>query len=70
MNANQLINMVIRRVTRRLINKGVNTGIDMAARRGKPNAEMTTEERDQAKRAKDVTNRARQAGRIKRRLFR
>ena len=48
MNVDRLINMIVRR----LVNKGVNKGIDLAARGGKPDAELTPEERAQAQKAK------------------
>ena len=45
-------------------------GIDLAARRGKPEAELTPEERAQAKGATDLTKRARQMARLGRRIGR
>ena len=68
MRAEQILNMVIRMFTRRMINLGVNKGIDVAARRGKPEAEMTPEEREQSRAARVAAKRARQAVRIGRRL--
>ena len=55
---------------RRLIGKGINMGIDRAAGRGKPPAEMTPEERAQAKTGKDMAKRARKLGRMGRRIGR
>lgn len=69
MNVNQLINMIIRIVTRRLMNKGVYAGIDLAARRGKAKEDMTPEEREEARKAREIAKRGRQATRIGRRLF-
>lgn len=69
MNANQLINMIIRVITRRLMNKGVNAGIDLAARRGKAKDDMTPEEREEARKARELANRGRKTMRIGRRLF-
>jgi hypothetical protein len=69
MNANHLLNMIIRIVTRRLMSKGVNAGIDLAARRGKSKEDMTPEEREEARKAREIAKRGRQATRIGRRLF-
>lgn len=69
MNANAIINMIIRQVTRRLVNKGVNAGIDLATRRGKSDGDMTVADKERAAQGKDLAKRARQAGRITRKMF-
>jgi hypothetical protein len=70
MNMNGLINMVLRRLFRQVMNRGIAGGIDMAAGKGKPKAEMTHEERQQAAGAKQTAKRARQAARLSRRMMR
>lgn len=66
MDMNRLFGML----TKMFIRSAVNTGIDYAARRGKPEAEMTPEEREQAKRARGLAGRARQVQKLTRRLWR
>ncbi|MBL9048545.1 MAG: hypothetical protein JNK19_00345 [Tabrizicola sp.] len=66
MNLNGLFNML----AKMFIRNAVNTGIDYAARRGKPDAELTPEERAQAKSAKDIANKAQEAAKVARRLWR
>ena len=66
MNINRIINMLLRMFMRKAVNKG----IDMAARRGKPPAEMTTEERAQAQIAKQTAGKAQKLARLARRLGR
>ncbi|MBW6507169.1 MAG: hypothetical protein K0B00_10525 [Rhodobacteraceae bacterium] len=68
MGVDQIVNMVMRIFARRMINIGVKKGIDVAARRGKPEAAMTPEDREQARAAQVAAKRARQAVRIGRRL--
>lgn len=70
MNAQQLISMIVNIVTRRLISLGFNKGIDFAARRGKPKEQMSASDRKQAKDAREIAKRARQAAKITRRLGR
>lgn len=70
MNANQLINMIIRIVSRRLLRGGINAGIDYAARGGQPAAEMSPEQRQQARQGKQAARRARQAAKLSRRVTR
>ena len=66
MDLNRLFTMLFR-----MVFKGaVDAGIDYAARKGKPEAEMTPQERDQAKGAKDLAQRAKQVSRVTRRLWR
>lgn len=70
MNANRLINMVIRQITRRLVNLGINKGIDLASKRGRKDADLTEADRDQARDAKEMAKRARQAQRATKRIGR
>lgn len=60
----QIINMVMRTV----LNKGVNAGINHLAQRGKSAQEMTPEEREQARKAKGLAQKARKMARLGRRL--
>lgn len=66
MDLNRLIGML----TRMFVRSAVNTGMDLASRNGKPAAEMTPEEREQAKAAKAMTDKARKAARLTRRFRR
>ena len=66
MDLNGLFNML----AKMFIRSAVNTGVDYAARRGKPEAEMTPDERDQAKKARDLADRAREVQKVTRRLWR
>ncbi len=66
MNLNGLFQMLIRMVIR----TAINTGIDVAARRGKPEAEMTPEERLEAARARDLAGRAKEVAKVTRRMWR
>lgn len=64
MNANSLINMLIRMFMRR----GMNAGINRMANRGRDPKDMTPEERQNAKAARQNTKRAQQAMRVTRRM--
>lgn len=66
MNLNGLMNMVIKMV----IQTAMKMGLDWATRRGKPEAEMTPEEREQAQSAKKLSDRAKEAAKLTRRLWR
>jgi hypothetical protein len=66
MDLNRLFNMVFRMVFR----SAVDAGIKYAASKGKPEAEMTPEERVEAKRARDLAQKAQQAARVTRRFWR
>jgi hypothetical protein len=66
MDLNRLFQMLIRM----FIKTAVDTGIDVAARRGKPEAEMTPAEREEAKRARDLAGRAQEVAKVTRRLWR
>ncbi len=66
MNLNGLFNML----AKMLVRSTMDAGVDHAARRGKPEAEMTPEEREQAKKARDLASRAKQVQKVTRRLWR
>jgi hypothetical protein len=66
MNVNGLINML----TKMFIRHAVDAGVDYAARRGKPEAEMTPEEREQARKARELAGRAKEVSKVTRRLWR
>lgn len=66
MNLNGLFNML----AKMLVRSAMDAGIDFAARRGKPETEMTPEERTQAKKARDLANRAKDVSKVTRRLWR
>lgn len=66
MDLNGLFNMLARMFVR----SAVDAGVDYAARRGKPDEELTPEEREQAKKARDLANRAREISKVTRRLWR
>ena len=66
MNLNGLFNML----AKMLVRSAMDAGVDYATRRGKPEAEMTQEEREQARTARDLAGRAKQMQKITRRLWR
>lgn len=66
MDVNRAVQMLLRMLMRPLINHG----ISFLARRGKPEADMTPEEKLQAKNAKDLARRAQEAAKLTRRLRR
>jgi hypothetical protein len=66
MDVNGLINMV----TRMFIRTAVDKGIEYAASKGKPESEMTPEERKQARAAKEMAEKAQKALQTGRRFFR
>lgn len=66
MDLNRLLNMLTRMVFR----SAMDAGVDYAAGKGKPEAEMTPEERKQAKQARDLAARARKFRNVTRRLWR
>ncbi|MGQ0610390.1 MAG: hypothetical protein ACT4N9_04705 [Paracoccaceae bacterium] len=73
MDLSRVLDMVIKTVVRRLVGRGVDAGINLVAGRGKPAADPTAadlspEERQQAKAAKAAAKRARQAASVTRRL--
>ena len=65
MDWSRLFNML----TRMVIRSAVDTGIDYASRRGKTASEMTPEEREQARDARQMADKARKAARIGRRFL-
>jgi hypothetical protein len=66
MDANRAVQMLFRMLMRPLINLGIN----YLARRGKPEADMTPEEKLQAKRARELARHAEKAAKLTRRLRR
>jgi hypothetical protein len=66
MNLNGLFNML----AKMLVRSAMDAGIDFAARRGKPEAEMTPEEHAQAKKGRDLAARAKEVQKVTRRLWR
>ncbi len=66
MNLNGLFSML----TKMFIRSAVDAGVNHFAQRGKPEAEMTPEEKEQAKRARDLAGRAKQVQKVTRRLWR
>ncbi|NJS39368.1 MAG: hypothetical protein HC783_10470 [Rhodobacteraceae bacterium] len=66
MDMNRLISML----TRMFVRSAVKTGVDFAARKGKPEAELTPEERKQAQSAKAMADKAQKASRLARRFLR
>ncbi|MDR5651716.1 hypothetical protein [Ruixingdingia sedimenti] len=70
MNVDQIINRLIRLFTRKAVNYGVRKGADMAAGKGKPAAQMTKAEREQARKMRETIKTARRAARLTRRIGR
>jgi len=68
MNPNQIINIIIKMVMRKLINKGINAGVEKVARKGKSKDQMTAQDKQNTKTARDMTKRARQAMRVGRKI--
>ena len=66
MNTDKIIQMVLNM----FVKKAVNSGIEMAARRGKPDQEMTPAEREQAKKGRELASHAKKFANIMRRLGR
>jgi hypothetical protein len=64
------INRAISTLLRMLIGPLTKIGIDYLARRGKPEADMTPEEKEQARKARELAKRAKDAARVTRRLGR
>lgn len=69
MDFNRLINMAMSMFMKRFIATAVDKGIDYAARRGKPNAEMTKAERNQADQGRQMADRAKHIRKATRRFF-
>lgn len=68
MDLNRLIRMLFNMFMRKAMNKGIRTATDYASRRGKSEAEMTPEERAQARKMRDLADKAKKAARLGRRL--
>ena len=66
MNLNGLFNML----AKMFIRNAMDVGVDYAARRGKPDAEMTPEDREQATTARELAARAKDVSKLARRLWR
>jgi hypothetical protein len=66
MDLNGLFNML----TKMFVRSAVDVGVDYAARKGKPEAEMTPEEKAQAQRGRDLAARAKEIQKVTRRLWR
>lgn len=69
MDLNKLINLLMRLFGRKLMNIAVNKGVDYAARRGKPESEMTEAERAQAASGRQMADRFKQVRNATRRFF-
>ena len=65
-----MMEKLIRMVMNLFLRKGISMGIDHLARRGKPAAEMTSDDRAQAGSARQTAKRARQAAQLARKLGR
>jgi hypothetical protein len=66
----RIITMVINQVIRRFVNIGISKGIDLVAGKGKPAAQMTTDEKAQARQGRETAKNARQMAKMARRLGR
>lgn len=66
MNLDGLIQMLLRMVIKTAVDKG----IEVAARRGESEAEMTPAELEEAKRASELAGRAKDVAKVTRRLWR
>ena len=64
MNMNRIVQMIMRQV----MSRGINAGIDRVAGGGKQRANMTPEERAQAKRGQENGKRAKQMAKLTRRF--
>ena len=64
------LNGLFNRLAKMFIRNAMDVGVDYAARRGKPDAEMTPEEREQVKTARDLAARAKDVSKLTRRLWR
>ena len=69
MDFNRLITMALSMFMKRFISTAVDKGIDFAARRGKPDAEMTEVERSQAAQGRQMADRAKKIRNATRRFF-
>ncbi len=70
MNIDRLIRMIVNMVTRRAVNAGIDKGIALATRGGKARGAAAEKGGAQARDARALAKRARQAAKITRRLDR
>lgn len=70
MNIERLISMFMRLFVRKIMNRGIDAGIDYASRGRGEKTEATPEDRDRAKSAKQLAQKARQGAKIMRRIGR
>ncbi len=69
MDLTKLLQMIVNTLLRRLISRGIDAGINkVSGSAKKPAQDLTPEEREQAKAARDLAKRARQAAKLTRRL--
>lgn len=64
-----MLNMIMNMLFRRVINTGITKGINHFANKGKPAGDTTPQDKAQAKQARELGKRARQASRIGKRLL-
>lgn len=69
MDINRLIDTLMRLFGRKLIDVAVKKGVDYAARRGKPESEMSEADRAQAAAGRKMADRTKQIRNATRRLF-
>lgn len=70
MDTSRLFQMIINMFFRKIVNKGINAGINMAATGGKSKDQMTPEEREQARKMRDLGKNARKLTSFARRIGR
>lgn len=68
MDLSRLLTGLLNRLFRQAMNKGIKTGINHLASSGKDPAQMTPEEREQARKANQLAKRARQMAKLTRRM--
>lgn len=57
-------------ISKMVFRSAVDAGVNYAYRRGQPEEEMTPEEREQAKKAREIAARVKQVRKVTRRLWR
>ena len=70
MDISRLLQMIVNTFLRKIISKGIDTGITMAANRGKSPDEMTPQDREQARKARDLGKNARKLSSLARKIGR
>jgi hypothetical protein len=70
MDLNGILKMISNIFVRKAVNAGINKGINLAAGKGKPEAQMTAAERSTANKARETAKLARKAARVTRRMGR